>query len=292
MLLFQLGKTLHDLSIYQINILRIVLQRYHCPVTRVVLLHYRGSFSAWRNICASYLALTLANAKNTTSCYNGINYSLTITRLPTRQSSISAWNAHCLCRTGSSRVLQTPPDIKMSEQLPWATPKAHLAQFPGPVWGKGDREHPGATACRERTHSRADSRDESPLAGAAEPRLEVEVAELGHLHAAGWGPHASMLPLSGNSPERRSSSQKTPQSLGCWPSRYRRHGREQHSAHLPPEDKQNSPSTENVEVIRTSTSSRNPKTFHQFLLPLLSSPFTLLGCNHINQCCSHSIFVK
>jgi len=79
----------------------------------------------------------------------------------------------------------------MSEQLPWITPKAHLAQFLESVWGKGDRQHsgqaqPGATACQESTDSRVGSWDQSALGGgAAEPRLEMEVHELGHLHAAG-----------------------------------------------------------------------------------------------------------
>lgn len=103
----------------------------------MVLLHYLGSFSAWRNTCAFYLAPTLANAKNTTSCYNGINYSLftSITHLPTQQSSISAWNARCLCRMGSLRLLQTPPDI-MSEQLPRTPQKPTWLSSPSQRGGK------------------------------------------------------------------------------------------------------------------------------------------------------------
>lgn len=89
---------------------------------------------------------------------------------------------------GSSRVLQTPPDIKTSEQLPWITPKAHLTQFPESVWGKGDRlsrkAQPGTTTCQENTQSTVGSWDQSSLAGAAEPRLEIELNDLGHLHAA------------------------------------------------------------------------------------------------------------
>lgn len=41
-----LGKALHDLCLYQTNIVCIVLNRHHCPGTRIVLLHYPESVSA------------------------------------------------------------------------------------------------------------------------------------------------------------------------------------------------------------------------------------------------------
>lgn len=73
------GETLHDLCLYQTATLCIVLSRHHCPGThcciiqRVILLP--GEI---------FVPPTLANAKNTPRCYNGINYSIftSITHLP------------------------------------------------------------------------------------------------------------------------------------------------------------------------------------------------------------------
>lgn len=103
----------------------------------------------------------------------------------------------------------------------------------------------------------------------------MEAKELGHLYTVGGGPHLNMLPLSAKSRKHHdhwdaaAEAADTQQGLKePW---------ERHSLHVLGEHKQNLPSTEKVEVMRTSTSSWNLKTFHHFYLPSFPLSLPWLG---------------
>lgn len=88
------------------------------------------SFSAWRNICASYLA----HAKNSTSCYNGINYSLFTPPLTDQHDkAASQHGTHIACA-------EWDPQGFSKHLLTWecqnSSPGPTKAQFPSQHWGK------------------------------------------------------------------------------------------------------------------------------------------------------------